>query len=239
MSVSRGSPKAAFRQIWTKTFTRAWNRRNQLATATLGFWVPWHTAFAWYDPTFDPFAAFGMSLSDILAIVAEPVYAALILVIASAPSELPWRLTVTRSAWLVPRLWLITVKITGMAIVVPYAVLHVGSAVILTWWETYAAAKTIVVITGASIIWIPLVYFMYVLAAPVLVAQTEAEGWDAGAREVDEPTHQRTGVSTGWALRTSRRFVQRNLGCAILVVVSGQALVFAATLVVPPNTGII
>lgn len=239
MSLHRKASFVTFRRIWILTIARIWYYRNHLIIATLGFWIPWNLVFAWYDPIFEPFAAFGMTLSDILIIAVEPIYAALVLVIIASPDEPSWCMILTRSAWLVPRLWLITVKITAIAIAVPFVVLHIGSAVILTWWETYAAAKTIVVLTAASFAWIPVVYFAYVLAAPVLIAQTVSERWTAKVGDAIASTGEKHGVSTGWALRTSRRLVRRYIGHTIFIVVSGQVLVLLVTVIVPPNAGLI
>ncbi len=228
-----------FRRIWIRAIARVWYHRSHLIVATLGFWIPWNLVFAWYDPTFEPFAAFGMALSDLLAIAAEPIYAALVLVIIASPDEPPWRKITTRSFWLVPRLWLITVKVTVIAIVVPYAVLHIGSAVILTWWETYAAAKMIVVLTAVSFVWIPIVYFAYVLATPVLIAQTASERWAVVTGDAAVSVEEKYGISTGWALRTSRRLVRRYIGQTVLVAITGQVFVSLVTVIIPPNAGLI
>ncbi len=236
------SPNAlsmTFQGIWIRAIARVWYHRSRLVVATLGFWIPWNLVFAGYDPTFEPFAAFGMTLSDLLAIAVEPIYAALVLVIIASPDEPQWDTITSRSLWLVPRLWLITIKVTALAIVVPYAALHIGSAVILTWWETYAAAKMIVALTAVSFVWVPFVYFAYVLTAPVLIAQTASERWAAATGDASSSAEEKYGISTGWALRTSRRLVRGFIGQTVFVAVTGQAFVSLVTVIIPPNAGLI
>ena len=120
------------------------------------------------------------------------------LVIIASPDEPQWDTITSRSLWLVPRLWLITIKVTALAIVVPYAVLHIGSAVILTWWETYAAAKMIVALTAVSFVWVPFV-IAYCSRTGSLRKRRRSVGLQRPVSIIERGKN--TGFRTGMALR--------------------------------------
>lgn len=224
----------ALRRIWLGALRRAWARRWPLTIATLAIWIPCGILAGWMDKLTGFSEAVGLPLALFADAFIEPFYAGLILVILAAPDELTWSRGLTRALWLLPRLWLIQLKIAIWALAVPYLILHLGSAFLLTPWPVYEVAKGVIYAMIAGTGWLLVVVVAFMLAPAVLVAQESADGWTGSS----SARGWVSGRSTGWTLWAARRLASRRIATAIMVAITGQAAILMADALAPPGEGV-
>jgi len=85
---------------------------------------------------------------------------------------------------------------------------------VLTLWPSYGAARALFAVTIVSMAWVLIVVVRYMLAAAVMVAETQGHTWNG-----------EQAPSTGWALSAARQLIQGNAGQAVLVMAVGQGVI--------------
>lgn len=223
--------------LWRSTFATLWRNRRPLVGLTVLLWVPWRIAV----PLIDRWVRFhdhtGFPLDWVVDAFYEPLYAGVVLSLCASTGATSSGRTLLRGIWLMPRLLLIDLKIAVWGLAAPYLMLHLGSALLLTWWQTQLAGNLVVGATVASMSWMLVVLLRYLIAPAVLVAERSAmDARDSGA----DPSGSSWGwsgsggISTGWSLWAARRLVRGRISHALLVLLVGQGTVLTIMAVLPP-----
>jgi hypothetical protein len=169
----------------------------------------------------------GFPLDWIADAAYDPLYGAAILAVIAEFYPLTVRGALRRGFWLVPRLWLIELKVALWALAVPYLVLHLGAATILTIFPTYNAAHALFALTILTLPWLAIVVIRYMLSSAVLVAETQGETWDTAHVP-----------STGWTLWAAAKLVRGNVAQGVAVIALGQGLVSLLVWLLPSGENI-
>lgn len=208
--------------LWKEAWQQLFARRRQVILLTLALWVPWRLCV----PVVDSWLGFrefaGFPLQWIADALYDPLYGATILVVLAESYPISVRRALMRGFWLVPRMWLIEIKVALWGLAVPYLVLHLGAAFVLTLFPTYRVARGLFVVTLVTGAWVIIVVIRYMLASAVMVAETQGHTWD----ESQAP-------STGWALWTARHLIRGNVPQAVLLMVVGQGVVSLFVAILP------
>lgn len=222
--------------LWQRTFSLLWKHRHALALLTVVLWVPWRVLV----PIADRWLGFGKRVGFPLEWVAdalyEPLYGGAVLALFADSRAMSFATSLAHGAWFMPRIFLIELKIAVWGLAAPYLVLHLGSALMLTWWSDQLGARLVIAMTVASMAWIFVVLLRYFIAPAVLVAERLLSGGPGSANgdsEGGEPLRAMRRVSTGWSLWAARRLVRGRMIQALLVLILGEGAVFVIMAFLP------
>lgn len=208
--------------LWRDAWRRVIAHRRQVVLITLLLWLPWRFVVPLVDHRLGFSAFAGFPLEWIADALYDPLYGATILAVLAEMYPISVRSALLRGFWLVPRLWLIEIKVAIWGLAVPYLILHLGAAIVLTLWPSYGAARALFAVTFVSMAWVLVVVVRYMLAAAVMVAETQGHTWN----EEQAP-------STGWALFAARQLIRGNVRQAVLVMAVGQGVISLVVSLLP------
>ena len=229
--------------LWRNALRAVWARRHSLMTLSLTLWVPWRVLV----PHLDTYSGFQSRFALPLAFVVDPLFelffAGAVFVVISEPSGFNWKRSLTRSAWLAPRFWLLDIKISVWGLAAPLVVLYAGTVVVSTIDAPQSAAYAVVAATLLSVGWTFYIMLRYMLAHVVMVAERRKDHWQLRAGSFAESAALwlgSGGVSTGWSLRAGRMLIRGHLLDGLLISVAGQIAMSIVFLIAPsPENGLL
>ena len=196
--------------IWSHALSRVWRHRGRLVVLTFALWIPWNIATSTLLGTSISANEVTIPLGLALDALYGPFFGAAVLIVLANETSISWSALLHRALRMLPRFWLIDLKVSVIGLAVPMGFLYLGSAILLTIWPSYAVARGVMVLTVSGFLWTIAVVVAYVLAPAVLVSDTQSRRWTGRI------------VSPGWSMWAARRLVSGNLRVVLGVVVTGQ-----------------